>query len=510
MPVLTKINTNALSDSAVTSAKVATDALGATDIAAGAVGSSEIATDAVTASELANDAVDTAAIATGAVTAAKVAADVATQAELDTVKTRSTILEDNVAMLGFFRASDDSKAKYNLVDQVIDQFQDATGIDAGASTAEVHDNTNKFYCATTGVVGPTHLEGTGSHQTFTVPTGVSSLTFHIFGAQVNGLGGYTTGTLATSAGTVFTIVVGTAAPGVSGYSAYGYGGGGRAYNAGGGGGLSGLFTGSSSIASDAFDTSAVQGRAVLVAGGAGSRSGAGGATPGSGGGASGTSGNGPAGFGTQSAGGAGSGGGEAGVYMEGGDTTTDAERGAGGGGYFGGGGHNAQSGGGGGSGYIGGGTLSGSISSAATYVGASSEKTSHAYYNLATAGIAAGRVSIDYDTRVFANMTLQSVATTAESAPTKGDIVVLIEDNAGTATVQTDIKAFISRDGSAFTSQVTLVDEGDWGTNKRILTAHDVDLSGITSGTAMKYKITTHNQAIGKETRIHAVSLAWS
>ena len=94
--------------SKITSSGVATDAITASQIAAGAVGSSEIATDAVTASELANDAVDTAAIATGAVTAAKVAADVATQAELDTVKTRSTILEDNVAMLGFFRASDDS------------------------------------------------------------------------------------------------------------------------------------------------------------------------------------------------------------------------------------------------------------------------------------------------------------------------------------------------------------------------------------------------------------------
>ena len=98
---------------------------------------------------------------------------------------------------------------------------------------------------------------------------------------------------------------------------------------------------------------------------------------------------------------------------------------------------------------------------------------------------------------------LQSVASTAESAPTTGDIVILIEAASGTATINTDVKAYISRDGSAFSSAITLTDEGDWGTNKRILAAHNVDISGITSGTAMKYKITTHNQSLGsKETKI--------
>ena len=87
---------------------------------------------------------------------------------------------------------------------------------------------------------------------------------------------------------------------------------------------------------------------------------------------------------------------------------------------------------------------------------------------------------------------------------------MLIEDAAGTATINTDIKAYISRDGSTFSSAVTLTDEGDWGTNKRILAAHNVDISGITSGTAMKYKITTHNQSASKNTRIHATSLAWA
>jgi hypothetical protein len=106
-------------------------------------------------------------------------------------------------------------------------------------------------------------------------------------------------------------------------------------------------------------------------------------------------------------------------------------------------------------------------------------------------------------------MTLQSTAHTADSTPTKADIVMLIEDAAGTATLNTDIKAYISRNGSAFTPAVTLVSEGTWGTNKKILTAHDVDISGITAGTSMKWKIETLNQSSTKRTSIHAVSLGW-
>ena len=110
----------------------------------------------------------------------------------------------------------------------------------------------------------------------------------------------------------------------------------------------------------------------------------------------------------------------------------------------------------------------------------------------------------------YQNLTLQSNANTASTAPTTGDIVILVENAAGTATINTDVKAFISRNGTAFSSAVTLVDEGSWGTNKRILAAHSVDLSGITSGTAIKYKITTLNQSSSKSTKIHATSLAWA
>ncbi len=111
-----------------------------------------------------------------------------------------------------------------------------------------------------------------------------------------------------------------------------------------------------------------------------------------------------------------------------------------------------------------------------------------------------------------ANIVLQSTDTTAESVPTKADLITLIENSSGggAATLNTDIKAYVSRDSGANWTQGTLVDEGTWGTDKKILAVHDIDISSQPSGTAMCYKITTHNQATnGKRTRIHATSLGW-
>ena len=45
-------------------------------------------------------------------------------------------LQQSIAMLGFYRATDNSKAKYTLVDQIIDEYVDASGVDASASTNE--------------------------------------------------------------------------------------------------------------------------------------------------------------------------------------------------------------------------------------------------------------------------------------------------------------------------------------------------------------------------------------
>ena len=106
-------------------------------------------------------------------------------------------------------------------------------------------------------------------------------------------------------------------------------------------------------------------------------------------------------------------------------------------------------------------------------------------------------------------MTLISNASTADSAPTTGDIVMTYTNGAGTATINTDLKAYISRDNGSTWTQATLTSEGTTGGHS-ILTAHNVDISSQPSGTSMKYKIETLNQSASKETRIQAVSLGWS
>ena len=137
---------------------------------------------------------------------------------------------------------------------------------------------------------------------------------------------------------------------------------------------------------------------------------------------------------------------------------------------------------------------------------------SHGDYDGGAGG--SGIVIVRYASDQFqpaADLTLQSVDSTALSAPSTADLIMLIEDGSGTATLNTDVKAFISRDSGSNFTQGTLVDEGTWGaTTKRIVAFHNLDISSQPSGTSICYKVTTHNQSGGsKETRIHAVSHGW-
>ena len=105
-------------------------------------------------------------------------------------------------------------------------------------------------------------------------------------------------------------------------------------------------------------------------------------------------------------------------------------------------------------------------------------------------------------------MTLVSNTLTSVDSVTKGDVVMTYSNGAGTTTVNTDLKAYISRDNGANYTQATLVSQGTTG-GHTILTAHDVTLGG-TDTSQMRWKIETLNQSASKATRIHAVSLGWS
>jgi hypothetical protein len=202
--------------------------------------------------------------------------------------------------------------------------------------------------------------------------------------------------------------------------------------------------------------------------------------------------------------------------------------GGGGSGYYGGGGGNKVQGGASGYGCGGGGGtgyLSSNVSNKVGEVGSGNDgaapNTGDSDYVSPTAkgGEAnsnkggGGYLKIDGSGTGSNDMTLISNATTAEATPTKGDLVMTYTNGAGTASIGNgtngDIRAFVSRDNGTNYTQFTLADVGDTG-GHTILTAHDLDISGQPSGTTMRYKITTHNQSVSKQTRIQAVSLAWA
>ena len=114
-------------------------------------------------------------------------------------------LINNVAMLGFKVAVNGSLAKYNLVDQVIDEFVDASGIDAAASTNEV------------------------------ISGGVVSASARPTGGTVTTYSGYVVHTFLTTGNTNFVVQAGTSGT-VDALIVAG-GGGGGSYGGGGAGGF---------------------------------------------------------------------------------------------------------------------------------------------------------------------------------------------------------------------------------------------------------------------------------
>ena len=457
-------------------------------------------------------------------------------------------LKSDIALLGFYRASDNSKSKYNLIDQVIDEFNDSTGIDAGASTNEYVES------------GAVYGQSGNNYPTGGTVTTYGSYRVHSFLSTGN------TNFVVPSSGTVDMLVVGG-------------GGGGGSYGGGGAGGVRSktghsvtaqtyvvaVGAGAAGTTSNAQDNQGDTGAASSFDSFESAGGGGGGGSsytsylhglPGASGGGTGSD----IPSGTSTAGGAGntpstspvqgyaggagqtpgtahpdySGGGGGGAGGVGGDASTSgtAVGGAGGVGlqndfrtgsnvYYGGGGggggvqHGATTGVGGAGGNGGGGkgnSYSNDDAADGTANTGGGGGGGDEGAGAKTAG-GSGIVVIRYATTQFpgiGDLTLQSTDATASSAPTKVDFHCLLENAAGTATLNTDIKAYVSRDSGSTWTQGTLVDEGTWGTNRKVLAFHDLDVSSQPSGTAVCYKLTTHNQASGsKESKIHATSIGW-
>ena len=93
----------------------------------------------------------------------------------------------------------------------------------------------------------------------------------------------------------------------------------------------------------------------------------------------------------------------------------------------------------------------------------------------------AGSAGAYYYHGANSNMTLISESTTAESTTTKASIVLQTEDSTGTATVNTDLKAGVSRDALNYVD-TTLAKVSTWGSGN-VYAANDVTIPGTVNHT---------------------------
>ena len=102
----------------------------------------------------------------------------------------------------------------------------------------------------------------------------------------------------------------------------------------------------------------------------------------------------------------------------------------------------------------------------------------------------------------------QSVTINAAATTSKMGVVITYVDNAGTATLNTDLKVFLSANNGTNYTQVTLVALPNFATGVKMAKANDVTISN--TGTQLKSKVEFANQASGsKETRVTGGALQY-
>ena len=113
-----------------------------------------------------------------------------------------------------------------------------------------------------------------------------------------------------------------------------------------------------------------------------------------------------------------------------------------------------------------------------------------------------------YTGSVYASGSFQSVTINAAATTSKMGVVITYTDHAGTATLNTDLKVFLSANNGTNYTQVTLVAQPNFATGVKMAKANDVTISN--TGTQLKYKVEFANQSEGsKVTRVTGVSLQY-
>ena len=495
-----------------------------------------IADDAIGADQLAADAVGTAALsATGTASATTFLRGDNSWAAVDTTGIDAN--KEDIALLAFKTQANGNLARYNLIDQSVDAFEDASGVSASDSTDATRDTAGKYYSGSSSPTGGTIT----TYSTYTVHSFLSG-----------------TENFSSAGGTVDILAIGGGGSGSDG------GGSGA-----GGGGAGGMVEFSGTIASGAHSVVIGPGGAEQPTGGqhgnAGTDTTFGSIITGRGGGGGGNyTENSPSSGGSSGGGGAynnnaydsgpfntpaysGSG---TQYSSRGGDAWTSGipNSGAAGGGgaggtnaanatnyngtpgaagransirtgssvtYAGGGGGSgmnpSSSQGAGGSGGGGAATMSGPSGVGTVNTGSGSGGVSSGTSGLGGSGIVVVRYTTGALDILGNNMTLESNTITAQAAPTKADLVFTYTNGAGTAVLGTNITVEVSMDGGSTWTNFSIGASDSQGTTggHTIVTKNNVTLTS-TSGINMRYRIKTLVQSVAMQTRIHAVSLGWS
>ena len=429
---LQRIETDAIEDDAVTTAKIAANAVAAADIAANAITNAKVASNAAIAVSKVSGLGTAAALNVGTSANNIVQLDGSAKlpavdgSNLTGVATDTSAMENNIAVLAFKTQAANNLAKFNLIDQVVDEYKDDTGLQTQTNMDRVGDTATEGFVASIGTI-----------DTVTIPAAASDYTGDT-GSYTETSGGLnvTTGddsvrSVWTASGdfTVEVRMLGTTNQGIGIYATNEDG----TFASNDRGGLQSMTN--SWYYHNAYPSSATAGKEF-----------------GKGGSFEGTTGankipnNALCKFTRTS--------GTFKFYVDGTLTHTWS------------------------------GTYTGAVRFAAFNSGTTAgELTDIKFIVPGSYSNAAG--------------TLVSTSATALSAPTTGDICMLIENNEGTATLNTDLKAYVSRNGGTGWDQATLVDKGSWGTNKKIVTANNVAFSNSASGTDMRYKLEWANQVAG-------------
>ena len=532
-----KLGDNAVSsvkiqDSAITSAKILDGTIANADInASAAIANSKMASDTTDASNISSGALGSARMGSGTASATTVLyGDGTWKAE---PVTDVSGLKEDIALIAFkTQANGNSLAKYGLVDQVVDSFEDTSGIDLSGSTNEIRNLGNYIIGGTAGSDTVTKLTsgtswtvpagvynaevlvvagggggGTGGgggaggvvHDTNHILTAAASVTYAIGAAGTGGT--YTSNTNINGGNTTFGTLTGIGGGGGGCRGMPTAGTWGQDGGSGGGADYSGMVPGNSTQQTAGTPT----GGTITAYGNPGGYARSGNPYMEGGGGGSGGGGQ-PPQWPTYS--------GQGGrgilwqfVYDFDGASSNNGWLAAGGAGSY----HHSFGGSYGEPGQNGGGRA-GDASGAAgapTSYGSGGGGADTQASSTGGAGIQ-GAIYVKYTPITEAALTLVSTSTEAESAPTKGDVVMTYSDGVGTTSLNTDLTAEISADDGSTWTPVTLALQGTSG-GHTIVTANQVTITSTISTPAdMRYRIKTINQSASKQTRVHAVSLGWS